>query len=56
MLMIESDKITSAKESKAFHGGQNVVRTVLRFISNTKSRIDACLDHTRPSFSGEVKE
>jgi len=56
MLMIVSDNITSAEETRAFHGGQNVVRTVLRFISNTKSRMDACMDHTRPSFSGEVKE
>lgn len=52
MLMIESDDITSAQEPKVFHGGQNVVRTVLRFISNTKGRTDACIDHPKPSFSG----
>ena len=51
MLMIESDNTTNAQEPKVFHGGQNVVRTVLRFISNTKSKMDACIDHPKPSFS-----
>lgn len=29
---------------------------MVRFISNTKSRIDACIDHTRPSLGVEIQE
>ena len=38
------------------HGEQNVVNTVLQFASKTKSRIDACVDHTRPSLSIEIEQ
>ena len=29
---------------------------VLEFISTTKHRIDACLDHTRPSLISEIQD
>jgi two-component system sensor histidine kinase VicK len=35
---------------------QNVVNTVLRFTSNTKNRIDACIDYSRPSLAIEIGE
>jgi two-component system, OmpR family, sensor histidine kinase VicK len=35
---------------------QNVVNTVLRFTSNTKIRIDACIDYSRPSLAIEIGE
>jgi hypothetical protein len=35
---------------------QNVVNTVLRFTSNTKIRIDACIDYSRPSLAIEIEE
>jgi hypothetical protein len=32
-----------------------VVRKVLQLISNTKSKFDACVDHTRPSLAVEIE-
>ncbi len=32
-----------------------MVRRVLQLISNTKSKFDACLDHTRPSLAVEIE-
>lgn len=31
-----------------FYSGENVVKKVLRLFSNTRNRIFACVDHTRP--------
>src|SRR5919109_1515844 len=31
-------------------------RTALQFASNAKNKIDACVDHTRPSLIVEIKE
>jgi hypothetical protein len=41
-----SDAISERTE--VLHGEQNVVNTVLQFTSRAKSRIDACVDYTRP--------
>jgi two-component system, OmpR family, sensor histidine kinase VicK len=38
------------------HGEQNVVNTVLQFTSKAKSRIDACVDYTRPSLAIEIEQ
>ena len=38
------------------HDEQNVVNTVLQFASKAKSRIDACVDHTRPSLAIEIEQ
>ncbi|MDQ3902301.1 MAG: ATP-binding protein, partial [Thermoproteota archaeon] len=38
------------------HGEQNVISTVLQFTSKAKSRIDACVDYTRPSLTIEIEE
>jgi two-component system, OmpR family, sensor histidine kinase VicK len=42
-----SDAISERTE--VLYGEQNVVNTVLEFASKAKSRIDACVDYTRPS-------
>src|SRR5919205_2731811 len=36
-------------------GEQNVVYTVLQFVSNAKNRIDACIDSSRPSLAFEIE-
>jgi hypothetical protein len=36
-------------------GEQNVVDTVLQFVSNAKNRIDACIDSSRPSLAFEIE-
>lgn len=36
------------------HGNENVLNAVIEFASNTKMKIDVCLDHTRPSLAFEI--
>src|ERR687887_780571 len=45
-----------SERTEVLHGEQNVVDTVLRFTSKAKSRIDACVDYTRPSLAVEIEE
>jgi two-component system, OmpR family, sensor histidine kinase VicK len=45
-----------SERTDVLHGEQNVVNTVLQFISKAKSRIDACVDYTRPSLAVEIEE
>ncbi|MFL6409563.1 MAG: hypothetical protein ACJ71F_21165 [Nitrososphaeraceae archaeon] len=47
-----SDTITHM--TKVLEGDQNVINTILQFVSNTKVRIDACIDYSRPSLVIEV--
>jgi two-component system sensor histidine kinase VicK len=51
-----SSSDTIRERTEVLHGEQNVVNTVLRFVSNAKSRIDACIDYTRPSLTIEIEE
>lgn len=46
----------TAEPTEVFYGIKNVMDTVLRFTSNADTRIDACLDHTRPSLACEIEE
>ena len=48
------DAISGSTE--VLHGEQNVVNTVLQFTSKAKSRIDACVDYTRPSLAVEIEQ
>ena len=43
------------ERTEILHGEQNVVNTVLHFTSTAKSRIDACVDYTRPSLTIEIE-
>jgi two-component system sensor histidine kinase VicK len=52
---LEKENSTTHEQTKVFYGGENVVEKVLRLFSNTKSRIDACVDHTRPSLAIETE-
>ena len=45
-----------SERTEVLHGQQNVVNTVLGFTSRAKSRIDACVDYTRPSLAVEIEE
>jgi len=47
---------TISKRTEVSHGEQNVVNTVLQFTSKAKSRIDACVDYTRPSLAIEIEQ
>jgi hypothetical protein len=49
-----SDRITERTE--LLQGEQNVINTVLQFVYNTKSRIDACIDYSRPALAIQIKQ
>jgi two-component system, OmpR family, sensor histidine kinase VicK len=51
---ISSDTISGKTE--VIHDEQNVINTVLRFVSNTKCKIDACVDYTRPSLATGIEQ
>jgi hypothetical protein len=59
----EDDSLTTqappdaiSERTEVLHGEQNVINTVLQFTSNAKSRIDACVDYTRPALAVEVEQ
>jgi hypothetical protein len=49
-----SDIITQRTE--VLTGEQNIVNSILQFVSNTKSGIDACIDYSRPSLTIEIEQ
>jgi two-component system, OmpR family, sensor histidine kinase VicK len=53
---LSSSSDTVSERTEVLHGEQNVVNTVLQFTSKAKSRIDACVDHTRPSLAIEIEQ
>jgi hypothetical protein len=53
--MTQIENNTTHEKTKVFYSGENVVRKVLRLFSNTKSRIVACIDHTRPLLAIETE-
>ena len=55
-LTAEASSDAISKKTEVLHGEQNVVNTVLQFTSRAKSRIDACVDYTRPSLAVQIEE
>src|SRR5919198_6740819 len=57
-LTIEATSSSDAisERTEVLRGEQNVVNTVLQFISKAKNRIDACVDYTRPSLAVEIEQ
>jgi two-component system, OmpR family, sensor histidine kinase VicK len=51
-----SQSDSSNQKTEVLRGGQNVVNTVLQFTSKARSRIDACVDYTRPSLAVEIEQ
>ena len=49
-----SDTIT--EKTEVLHGEENVVNTDLQFTFNANSRIDACVDYTRPSLAIGIEQ
>jgi len=43
-----------SERTEVLHGEQNTIKTVLQFTLRAKSRIDACVDYTRPSLVVEI--
>ena len=47
--------VRTIQRTEVLTGEQNVVNTVLQFVSNAKNRIDACIDSSRPSLAFEIE-
>jgi len=45
----------TAEGTEVFYGEENVVNLVVQFASKTTSKIDACIDRTRPLLATEIK-
>jgi two-component system, OmpR family, sensor histidine kinase VicK len=45
---------TSKQKTTIYHKPYNVINTVIEFIDKSSSRIDACVDYTRPSLIVEI--
>ena len=56
MSMPKPSETTITHMTKVLEGDQNVVNTILQFVSNAKVRIDACIDYSRPSLAIEIEE
>jgi two-component system, OmpR family, sensor histidine kinase VicK len=39
------------ERTEVLHGKQNVLRSELDFFSNSKEKIDTCMNYTRPPFA-----
>ena len=52
-MAISSNKSTE-ESTKVFYGMKNVMNTVLEFVYQTSSLIDACVDYTRPSLAVDI--
>jgi two-component system, OmpR family, sensor histidine kinase VicK len=44
-----------SRKTKVIYGGDDVIDTALQFTSNARNKIDACVDHTRPSLIVEIQ-
>ena len=42
--------------TEIIHSNSDVLNTVLKFLSNANSRIDACVDHTRPALAMDIEQ
>jgi two-component system sensor histidine kinase VicK len=46
----------SLEKTEIFHGTDNVIDAIIQFSSRTKSRIEACVDNTRPSLAIRIEQ
>ncbi len=47
--------VQPSERTEIVRGSENVIDAGLKFISNAKARIDACLDYTRPALAVDIK-
>ncbi|MGC2570134.1 MAG: ATP-binding protein [Candidatus Nitrosopolaris sp.] len=53
--MIPSPSNPDVERTEVIHGSERVIDTELRFFSEAKSRIDTCMDYTRPTLAIELE-
>ena len=52
--MSGSYNVQPSERTEIIRGSGNVIDAALKFTSNTKTKIDACLDYTRPALAFDV--
>jgi two-component system, OmpR family, sensor histidine kinase VicK len=53
--LIPSPSSPEVERTEVIHGSERVIDTELRFFSEAKSRIDTCMDYTRPTLAIELE-
>jgi signal transduction histidine kinase len=53
--LIPSPSNPDVERTEVIHGSERVIDTELRFFSEAKSRIDTCMDYTRPTLAIELE-
>jgi two-component system, OmpR family, sensor histidine kinase VicK len=51
---LSSVDTSSSERTEVFHGVDNVINAELQFFSNSKGRIDTCMNYTRPQLAIEI--
>ena len=52
----QDNSFSDSGKTKVLYGTDSVINTTLQFTSNARNKIDACIDHTRPSIIVEIRE
>jgi two-component system, OmpR family, sensor histidine kinase VicK len=52
--MFGSYNVRPSERTEIIRGSENVIDAALKFASNTKARVDACLDYTRPTLAFDI--
>jgi len=53
--MSGSYNVELSERTEIIRGSENVIDAGLKFASNTKTKIDACLDYTRPALAFDIE-
>jgi two-component system, OmpR family, sensor histidine kinase VicK len=51
----DNNSFNDSGKTKVLYGTDRVINTALQFTSNARNKIDACVDHTRPSLIVEIR-
>ena len=47
--------VQPSERTQIIRGSENVIDAGLKFISNVKTKIDACVDYTRPALTIDIE-
>ena len=52
--MSGSYDVQPSERTEIIRGRENVIEAALKFISNAKTKIDACVDYSRPALAIDI--
>ncbi|MFY9868429.1 MAG: hypothetical protein WAK17_01810 [Candidatus Nitrosopolaris sp.] len=53
--MSGSYNVQPSERTEIIRGRENVIEAALKFISNAKTKIDACVDYSRPALAIDIE-